>query len=331
MTDLHRVWFERPIVPELAAEVASRVTMLGPGTDDEPFVGLATAAAVLAGTSRCDAGFMDRAPGLQVIARTGIGVDGVDLVEATRRGIAVTNTPDGPTVSTAEHAVTLIMMVAKNVKRAESALRAGVSNGYYVTHEAIELDGKVLGLVGFGRIARRVARIADGIGMQVMTHDPFLPEASFPAGATRAGTLEELLRAADVVSIHVPLTDASRGMFGSEQFGQMKPGAIFVNTARGGLVDGDALLAALDGGRLFGAGLDVSFPEPLPPGHPLLGRDDVVVTPHIASGTTDGKARIFRSAFEQALDVLDGRRPEHLVNPEVWERVASGRGPGVGG
>ena len=241
MTDRHRVWFERPIVPQLAAEVASRVTMLGPGTDDDPFAGLATAAGVLAGTSRCDAGFMDRAPGLQVIARTGIGVDGVDLVEATRRGIAVTNTPDGPTVSTAEHAVTLIMMVAKNVKRAESALRAGVSNGYYVTHEAIELDGKVLGLVGFGRIARRVARIANGIGMQVMAHDPFLPEDSFPAGATRAETLDELLRAADVVSIHVPLTDASRGMFGSQQFGQMKPGAIFVNTARGGLVDGDAL------------------------------------------------------------------------------------------
>jgi phosphoglycerate dehydrogenase-like enzyme len=323
MTPPPRVWFERPVVPELAAEVASRVTMLGPATDEDPFAGLATAAGVLAGTSRCDAAFMDRAPGLRVIARTGIGVDGVDLAEATRRGIAVTNTPDGPTISTAEHAVTLILMVAKNVKSAESALRGGVTNGYYVTHEAIELDGKVLGLVGFGRIARRVARIAEGVGMRVTAYDPFLPEASFPAGAARATTLEELLRAADVVSVHVPLTDASRGMFGSEQFGQMKPGAIFVNTARGGLVDADALLAALDDGRLFGAGLDVTSPEPLPPGDALLDRDDVVVTPHIASGTTDGKARIFRSAFEQALEVLAGRRPDHLVNPEVWDALAS--------
>jgi phosphoglycerate dehydrogenase-like enzyme len=326
---LPRVWFERPVLAELAAEVASRVTMLGPATEDDPFAGLATAEGVLAGTSRCDAGFMDRAPGLRVIARTGIGTDGVDLAEATRRGIAVTNTPDGPTVSTAEHAVTLILMAAKNVKRAESAHRAGVSSAYYARHEAIELDGKVLGLVGFGRIARRVARIADGIGMRVIACDPFLPEASFPAGVTRAATLDDLLGAADVVSVHVPLTDASRGMFGAEQFARMKPGAVFVNTARGGLVDGDALLEALERGHLFGAGLDVTSPEPLPPGHPMLDRDDVVVTPHVASGTKEGKARIFRSAFEQALQVLEGRRPDHLVNPEVWEGVASGRGSGA--
>lgn len=328
--ELHRVWFERPILPELAAEVASRVTMLGPATDDDPFAGLAAAAGVLAGTSRCDAGFMDRAPGLRVIARTGIGVDAVDLAEATRRGIAVTNTPDGPTVSTAEHAVTLMLMVAKNVKRAESAHRAGVSNAYFVRHEAIELDGKILGLVGFGRIARRVARIAEGIGMQVTAYDPFLPASSFPAGATRVETLEQLLGAADVVSVHVPLTDASRGMFGAEQFGLMKRGVVFVNTARGGLVDTDALLAALESGHLFGAGLDVTAPEPLPPGHPLLERDDVVATPHLASGTADGKARMFRSAFEQALQVLDGQRPDHLVNPEVWELVAQQRAAGVG-
>jgi D-3-phosphoglycerate dehydrogenase len=104
-----------------------------------------------------------------------------------------------------------------------------------------------------------------------------------------------------------------------------------VNTARGGLVDADALIAALDGGRLFGAGLDVTSPEPLPPGHPLLDRDDVVVTPHVASGTTEGKARIFRSAFEQTLQVLDGRRPDHLVNPEVWDRIAPPEASGVGG
>jgi phosphoglycerate dehydrogenase-like enzyme len=112
-------------------------------------------------------------------------------------------------------------------------------------------------------------------------------------------------------------------MFGAAAFASMKPGAVFINTARGGLVDHEALLRALEDGRLFGAGLDVTSPEPLPMGHPLLGRDDVVVTPHVASATGDGKARIFRLAFGQAMDVIEGRRPEYLVNPDVWERVGS--------
>jgi phosphoglycerate dehydrogenase-like enzyme len=126
------------------------------------------------------------------------------------------------------------------------------------------------------------------------------------------------------------LTDDSRGLFGAAQFESIKPGAVFINTARGGLVDQDALLRALDDGHLFGAGLDVTSPEPLPAGHPLLGRDDVVVTPHVASATADGRARIFRVAFEQAMAVVDGRRPEHLVNPEVWDRLASAPYTGVG-
>ena len=215
-------------------------------------------------------------------------------------------------------------------RSAEAALRTGRSAGYYSRHEGIELDGKVLGLVGFGRIARHVARIARGLGMSVTTFDPYLPASAVPAGIDRAETLDALLRTADVVSVHVPLTDESRGLFGAAQFAAMKPGAVFINTARGGLVDQDALLGALEAGHLFGAGLDVTSPEPLPAGHPLLGRDDVVVTPHVASATADGKARIFRVAFEQAMAVVEGRRPEHLVNPEVWDRRASGPYAGVG-
>jgi len=119
-------------------------------------------------------------------------------------------------------------------------------------------------------------------------------------------------------------------MFGAAQFESMKPGAVFINTARGGLVDHGALLDALETGRLFGAGLDVTSPEPLPAEHPLLRRDDVVVTPHVASATADGKVRIFQAAFEQAIDVIEGRRPEHLVNPEVWERATSASYAGVG-
>jgi len=319
---LPRVWFERQVVPDLVPEVAARVTIVGPAVGQSD-VSLKDAVGILAGARRYDAGLMSRAPALRVIARTGIGYDRVDVEEATRRGVAICNTPDAPTISTAEHAITLMLMAAKNIKRAESALRAGVDSNYYVRHEAIELDGKTLGLVGFGRIGRHVARICIGFGMSVLAFDPMLPADAFSPGVRRAASLAELLQAADVVSLHVPLTEASRGMIGADEFALMKRGAVLVNAARGGLVDPDALLRALDGGALFGVGLDVTAPEPLPPGHPLLGRDDVVVTPHIASATADGKVRIFRSALEQAIAVIEGRRPEHLVNPEVWDEVAS--------
>jgi D-3-phosphoglycerate dehydrogenase len=325
------VWFERAVLPELAAEVARAVTVLGPATADDPYAGLPTARGVLAGSGRYDAAFMERAPELRVIARTGIGVDAVDVSEATRRGIAVCNTPDAPTVSTAEHAATLMLTVAKNVKRAEAELAAGRSIGYFGHHQALELDGKLLGLVGFGRIARHLARIAGGIGMRVTAYDPFLADSSFPPAVTRASSLEQLLAVADVVSLHVPLSDDSRGLFGARQFEAMKPGAVFVNTARGALVDPGALLAALEGGRLFGAGLDVTEPEPLPPGHPLLLRPDVVITPHVASATGEGRVRIFRAAFEQVVEVLHGRRPRHLVNPDVWEGFTSAAPEGAGG
>ncbi len=323
------VWFERPVLPEFGPSVVARCTVLGPATDRDRYAGVEAAVAAVAGAAPYDAAFLDRAPHLRVIARTGIGYDAVDVEAATRRGVAVCNAPDGPTVSTAEHAVTLMLQVAKNVKSAESALRTGTSGGYFGRHEGIELDGKVLGLVGFGRIARRVARIAGGLGMRVMVFDPYLARSAVPARVRRADTLEALLRTADVVSVHVPLTEKSRDMFGAVQFGSMKPGAVFINTARGALVDNDALLEALDAGRLFGAGLDVTSPEPLPAEHPLLRRDDVIVTPHVASATADGKARTLRIAFEQAMAVVEGRRPEHLVNPEVWERVASATFAGV--
>jgi phosphoglycerate dehydrogenase-like enzyme len=161
-----------------------------------------------------------------------------------------------------------------------------------------------------------VAGAAAALGMNVQAFDPYLDNFG---EAGRVENLEKLLKGSDVVSVHVPLTDDTRLMFGPTQFKAMKPGAIFINTARGGLVDHEALLVALDSGHLFGAGLDVTDPEPLPAGHPLLGRDDVVITPHVASGTREGKMRLFNLAFEQVLQVISGARPANLVNPEVWQ------------
>nr|NIR39636.1 3-phosphoglycerate dehydrogenase [Actinomycetota bacterium]NIS34400.1 3-phosphoglycerate dehydrogenase [Actinomycetota bacterium]NIT97451.1 3-phosphoglycerate dehydrogenase [Actinomycetota bacterium]NIU21123.1 3-phosphoglycerate dehydrogenase [Actinomycetota bacterium]NIU69176.1 3-phosphoglycerate dehydrogenase [Actinomycetota bacterium] len=175
----------------------------------------------------------------------------------------------------------------------------------------------------FGRIARRVAGAGIGLGMRVRVYDPYVKHNGFPSSVTRETELAALLAAADVVSVHVPLSDETRRMFDADAFAAMKPGSVFINTARGGLVDQDALLGALEEGRLFGAGLDVTEPEPLPPEHPLLHRPDVIVTPHVASGTQEGKRRIFRTTIAQVIHVLNGERPPHLVNPEVWDTVAT--------
>jgi phosphoglycerate dehydrogenase-like enzyme len=322
------IWFERPVLPALAPTVAASCTVLGPGTAEDPYAGIDEAVAAVVGSAPFDGPAMDRAHDLRVIARTGIGYDSVDVAAATARGIAVTNTPDGPTVSTAEHAVMLMLMAAKRVEPSVAALRAGTAGGYYARHEGVELAGKILGLVGLGRIARRVATMAGAIGMRVIAFDPYIDPAAAPAGIQLTATLDELLPVADVISVHIPLTDASRGLFDARRFAAMKRGALFVNTARGAIVDQAALAAALDAGHLFGAGLDVTDPEPLPAGHPLLGRDDVVVTPHIASATADGKLRSLESAFEQAMAVVHGERPEHLVNRDVWDRVVAAAASG---
>lgn len=317
-----KVWFERSVLPDLVGAVSERATILGPagGTPDEPYAALDDAEGIVASVHRYDAGLMDRSIHLRVISRTGIGYDRVDLAAATERGIAVCNVPDGPTISTAEHAVALMLIVAKNVRQSEAALRAGGVD-LYARHVGVELYDKVLGLVGFGRIAQRVADIAVGFGMRILAFDPYLDPGAFP-GASRASSLTELLGAADVVSVHVPLTAETESMFGDAAFAAMKPGSIFVNTARGGLVDLEALEAALDSRHLFGAGLDVTEPEPLPPDHALLGRTDVVVTPHVAAGTSEAKRRIFWTAFEQVIQVLNGELPTNLVNPAVWELLA---------
>ncbi len=324
MSERRPVWFERDILPDLLHEVEAAVRVVGPGTDGRPLAGIEDAEGAMAGALRYDAELMDHAPSLLVIARTGIGVDTVDIAEATTRGIAVCNTPDGPTVSTAEHAIALMLAVAKSIKRSEAELGAGKGN-YYANHAAIELDGKTLGLVGFGRIARRVAGAALGLGMSVSIHDPYLDPDGVPHSVTSVADFDDLLATADVVSAHVPLGEDTRGMFDAAAFASMKPGAIFINTARGGLVDHGALLEAVDGGRLHGAGLDVTDPEPLGQDDPLLHRDNVVVTPHVASGTHEGKRRIFRIALAQVVDVVNGKLPAHLVNPEVWDKVMARR------
>ena len=317
-----RIWFERKVMPLLRTHVPSSIEELGPGRPEDIHAGIATAQAAIVARSNYDDHIFDRAPDLLAVCRTGIGCDSIDLEAATRRGVAVCNAPDGPTVSTAEHTVALMMAASKSLMRAGNQLRNECGDGdHYASHLAIELHGKTLGLVGFGRIARRVAAMGTGLGMHVHAYDPYIAADAFPSPVVRTPTLEELLATSDVVSVHVPMNAANARMFDAEAFAAMKPGAVFVNAARGRLVDQDALLEALDSGHLFGAGLDVTDPEPLDPTHPLLHRPNVTVTPHVAAGTDEARVRMFKPAVEQALMVIGGRRPPHLVNPDSWDRV----------
>jgi len=318
---MFRIWFERDMPRHLEATMSGVAEAIGPGTatPHDPAASIGAAEAVIASALMAYGGpLMDRAPDLRVIARTGIGTDNVDLTAATEHGIAVCNTPDAPTRSTAEHTITLMLAVAKRLPDAQAALRSG-GRDFFATHEGLEIAGRDLGLVGLGRIGKAVAGIAAGLGMNVVAYDPFVDPASAAGSEIRiVGTLETLVEEADVVSLHVPLTDETHHLIDRRIIGLMKPGAVLVNTARGGLVDHAALLDALDRGALFGVGLDATDPEPLPPDHPLLSHPHAVVTPHVAAATFASKQRLSVSALTQALQVLRGERPDHLVNPTVW-------------
>lgn len=317
-----RIWFERALSPAHARLLEGIAVVLGPAsaTPETPLIALPGAQAIIASARiRYNGAFMDQVPTLRVISRTGIGIDNISVPDATTRGIAVCNTPDGPTISTAEHAITLMLTVAKQVKRIERALQRGGQTDYFSIYQGLEVYGLRLGLIGIGRIGGRVAKIALALGMSVVAHDPFVsPERAAELGVELSPTLEEVLSTTDIVSLHVPLTAETYRLINAERLALMKPGAILINAARGGLVDEVALLDALNRGHLQGAGLDVFDPEPPSPDHPLLHRDDVVATPHIAGGTGASKDRVWRMAIAQALQVLRGERPPHLVNPEVW-------------
>ena len=315
---MQKIWFEHRRTSEHDALFEGFAEAIGPQRGDDPLKDIEHANGIIAGGVFYTPEVMDKAPGLKVIARTGIGVDRVDIAAATERGIAVVNTPDAPSVPTAEQTMALLLGVAKQIKPSEAKLRAGTGN-YHGTHNAVELSGRTLGLAGFGRIARLVAKMAQGFNMNVIAFDPFVhSDVAEAAGVKLVDSLEAMLENADIVSTHTPLLPETQQMMNAERFAKMKPGSIFINAGRGGLVDEAALIGALQSGHLYGAGLDVTDPEPASPDNPLLSMENVVVTPHVASATPEGKTRMFVGALEQVIQVLKGEKPPHLVNPEIW-------------
>lgn len=319
---MYRIWFERTLPPAYAHLLNGVAEALGPAsaTPETPLVALPRAQAIIAAARiQYNGAVMDQAPELRVIARMGIGVDNVDLDAATARKIAVCNVPDGPTISTAEHTVMLILATVKQLPRMNHVWGSGRQIDFFNAYDGLEVCGLCLGLIGLGRIGAYVARVASALGMRVVGYDPYISaEKATELGVECAPTLEAVFDVADIVSLHLPLTPATRHLVNAARLAQMKPGAYLINTARGGLVDEAALLDALEQGRLHGAGLDVVDPEPPEPDNPLLNRADVIVTPHIGGVTTASRQRLWQMAIMQALQVLRGERPPHLLNPEVW-------------
>jgi glyoxylate reductase len=270
-------------------------------------------------TDRLDREAMDGAPHLKVISGFGVGYDYVDVPEATRRGILVCNTPGTLTETTADQAWALLLATARNTSRGDRFVRSGQWQKYEpALLLGADVHGATLGIVGLGAIGSAVARRASGFGMRILyTGRAPKPLAEASTGATFV-PLDDLLRESDFVSLNCALTPETRGLIGAPQLALMKPTAILVNTARGGVVDQRALATALQEGQIAGAGIDVYEQEPVDPHDPLLSCESAVLVPHLGSATHPTRARMARVAAENIVAGLQGRRPAHLVNPAAW-------------
>lgn len=251
----------------------------------------------------------------RIISRFGIGVDNVDLAAATAAGIVVTKVPDYCIDEVSDHALALLLAVARKIALAN----AHVQDGRWEMKAVVpihRLRGSVLGLVGFGRIPQLVAPKAKSFGLRVVAFDPFAPQELFAREGVGQVDFAELLAQSDYVSIHTPLVPETRSLFNADAFRQMKPTAYLINTARGPIVDEGALAEALDAGRLAGAALDVMPQEP-PVGSPLLGRENVIITPHTSFYSEESLLELQRKAAEEVVAVLTGKPPRNAVNPEA--------------
>lgn len=271
-------------------------------------------------TDKLGADVIARLEGVRIIANVAVGYDNIDVPAATARGIAVTNTPGVLTETTADFAFTLLMATARRIPEAHAFVHSGEWKTWLIDLLAgQDIYGATLGLVGLGRIGAAVARRARGFGMRILYCDAMAApvEVENELGATRVG-MEELLREADFVSLHVPLTAETKHLIGKNELELMKPTAVLINTSRGPVVDEAALAEALEKKTIWAAGLDVFEAEPKVHER-LLKLDNVVLAPHIASASVATRRRMSMMAAENAAAALDGKRPANILNPEVWK------------
>ena len=255
----------------------------------------------------------------KIIARYGIGVNNVDLIAATRSGILVTNVPDYCVDEVSDHALALMLALARQIVPADAAVREGRLE--VVAHAGLlRLRGQRLGLVGFGKIAIAVSAKAQTLGLCVMAHDPYLEAGLIARHGVQAVDLHTLLAESDAISIHVPLSPETRNLIGQRELARMKPTAFLINTSRGGIVDEQALAEALKAGGIGGAALDVLSVEPPPPDHPLRKLPNVILTPHLAFYSRESVIELQTKAAEEVVRALKGDPPRSPVNPEVLRR-----------
>lgn len=247
------------------------------------------------------------APALRVVARHGAGIDGIDIPAARARGLTVTRAAGANSRSVAEHAMSLMLAMLKDLPDVGAKMREGLWEK--TSRMTRDIDGMVLGLVGYGAIGSKVARMASAFGMQIIAYDPYLPGQGLPGPGERVGSLAELLPRAQVLSLHCPLEAETRGMIGAAELALLPRGAILVHTARGGIVEEPALLAALDDGQLAWAGVDVFAQEPLEATSALRRHPRLVATPHLAANTPRGATGMACGAAESIIAVLAGRHP----------------------
>lgn len=269
-----------------------------------------------------DAAFLARAPGLLVVSTNGAGYDTVDVEACTKAGVIVVNQAGGNREAVAEHVLAMMLTLAKKLMPVDRVMRRQkiTNRTAFIGNDML---GKTIGIIGLGNVGARVAELCQGLlAMRVLAYDPYLTPEECMARHAEKADLDEVLRLADVISINCPLTHETANMIDARALSLMKPTTYFINTARGGIHDETALAKALEAGRLAGAGLDVWDVEPPPLDHPLLGFDNVIVSPHTAGVTVESRHKIATYGAEQMIHLLEGNRPPRLLNPEAWPAYA---------
>ena len=288
-------------------------------TPQEVIAGAKDADAIMVMAIAIDAQVMDAMPNLKFIGRTGIGVDNVDLAAATERGIVVCNVPDHCNHEVASQSFTMMMAL----KRKLIPFIARAKEGGYAQGQSVvvhRLKGQTLGVIGYGKIGREIAKMGLGMGMNIAVFDPFIKELN-ESGVTLYSNFEDVLKISDAISLHLPLTPETEHMISMPQLKLMKKDAVLINASRGGIVKTDDLIEALKAGIIEGAALDVCEGEPLPVNHELLAMDHVIFTPHVGMYSEEATNDMHQKLVNQALDVLAGRSTANIVNPEVKEKA----------
>jgi phosphoglycerate dehydrogenase-like enzyme len=317
VSDTELVYILDPIHPAGAERIAAMHDVITPeqGTSDPR---IADTTFIVIRTTELSEALIARMPKLKAIVKHGAGVDNIPIPFASTRGVMVCNTPGGNnSTAVAEGAVTLMLAVLRRVRQMDAVVRGHRWDERWKTRLG-DLTGARVGLIGFGRIARFTAKICgQGFGAEIAAYDPMLPAGEVTATGAQPMDLPELLAWADVISIHVPLTDSTRNLIGTKELALMHPGAVIVNTSRGGIIDEAALAEALKAGTIGGAGIDVFEAEPPPANHPLFALDNVVLAPHVAGVTEASMKHMALHCAEVIETILSGARPATLLNPEV--------------